>query len=131
MHVPSLSLPSSAACPLGKIVFTNIPMLPFGESLPPTTEKPRLFLPRPFSKMTVLTLSARLRGRLSVAPPLKLLRPLPLRDLCHRCLLKSPLLGLVASLTVQCLLATLLLLWWLTPLLSLLFTQLFFSEKVS
>lgn len=52
-NVPSLSVPSSAAWPLGKIVFTKIPMFPFGESLPPTMENPSPFLPWPFSKTTV------------------------------------------------------------------------------
>lgn len=48
-----MSLPSSAACPVGRMVFTNIPMIPFGESLPPTMLKPRLFLPAPFSNTIV------------------------------------------------------------------------------
>ena len=49
-HSPSLRLPVSAACPRGKIVLTKMPILPFGESIPPTTLKPRPFLPPPFSK---------------------------------------------------------------------------------
>jgi len=52
---PSFRVPSSAAWPLGKIDLTNMPMLPRGESLPPTTLKPRPFLPLPFSKTTFWT----------------------------------------------------------------------------
>ena len=37
------------------MVLTKIPMLPFGESLPPTTLNPSPFLPGPFSKVTVWT----------------------------------------------------------------------------
>ncbi len=50
--LPSLRVPSSAACPLGKMDLTKMPMLPRGESLPPTTLNPRPFLPTPFSKTT-------------------------------------------------------------------------------
>ena len=46
---PSWRVPSSAACPFGKIDLTKMPMSPRGESLPPTTLKPRPFLPLPFS----------------------------------------------------------------------------------
>ena len=53
IYKPSWSLPFSAAWPVGKIVLTKMPILPLGESLPPTIEKPKLFLPGPFSKMTV------------------------------------------------------------------------------
>ena len=53
IYEPSWSLPLSAAWPVGKIVLTKMPMLPLGESLPPTIEKPKLFLPGPFSKMIV------------------------------------------------------------------------------
>lgn len=62
-YSPFLSLFSSAACPLGKIVLTKMPMLPLGESRPPTMENPRDFLPRPFSNATVCTDMARLLGR--------------------------------------------------------------------
>ncbi len=41
VHLPSFSLPSAAAAPLGKIVLTNIPILPRAESCPPTMLKPR------------------------------------------------------------------------------------------
>jgi len=51
-RLPSLRVPSSAACPLGKMDLTKMPMLPRGESLPPTTLNPRPFLPTPFSKTT-------------------------------------------------------------------------------
>lgn len=50
---PSLSVPSSTACPVGNMVLTKIPMLPLGESRPPTIENPSPFLPWPFSKTTV------------------------------------------------------------------------------
>ena len=36
---PSLSVPRSRACPTGKMVLTKMPMLPLGESMPPTTLK--------------------------------------------------------------------------------------------
>ena len=49
---PSLRDPVSAAWPTGNIVLTKMPMLPLGESIPPTTLKPRPFLPPPFSKYT-------------------------------------------------------------------------------
>ena len=52
-YLPSCSLPSSAAWPVGKIVLTKMPILPFGESRPPTMENPRLFFPGPFSNTTV------------------------------------------------------------------------------
>ena len=52
--LPSCSFPSSsAACPEGRTVLTKIPIIPLGESRPPTIENPRLFLPGPFSKVTV------------------------------------------------------------------------------
>ena len=35
------------------MVLTKMPMIPFGESLPPTMLKPRLFLPAPFSNTIV------------------------------------------------------------------------------
>ncbi len=41
VHLPSFSLPSAAAAPLGKIVLTNIPILPRAESCPPTMLKLR------------------------------------------------------------------------------------------
>ena len=41
---PSRSPGFSAACPSGKIVFTNIPIEPRGESIPPTTLNPRPLL---------------------------------------------------------------------------------------
>lgn len=44
---PAKRFPLSAACPLTKIVLTKIPMLPFGESFPPTIEKPNDFIPAP------------------------------------------------------------------------------------
>ena len=50
---PSLSLPSSAACPSPSTVLTKIPKFPLAESRPPIIEKPRDFLPGPFSKLTV------------------------------------------------------------------------------
>ena len=52
-YLPSWSLPSSAAWPVGKMVLTKMPILPFGESRPPTMENPRLFFPGPFSNTTV------------------------------------------------------------------------------
>ena len=52
-YKPSWSLPSSAAWPVGKMVLTKMPILPFGESRPPTMENPRLFFPGPFSNTTV------------------------------------------------------------------------------
>ena len=51
--LPSLSTPLSAAWPTGKMVLTKMPMLPLGESIPPTTLNPSPFLPGPFSNMTV------------------------------------------------------------------------------
>ena len=53
LSLPSNNLPFSAACPVGRMVFTNIPIIPFGESRPPTILNPKLFLPCPFSKTTV------------------------------------------------------------------------------
>ena len=50
---PSCSFPSSAACPVGRMVLTKIPIMPLGESRPPTMLKPRLFFPGPFSKTSV------------------------------------------------------------------------------
>ena len=52
-YPPSLRLPSSAACPEWNTVFTKIPILPFGESRPPTTLNPRDFLPGPLWNVTV------------------------------------------------------------------------------
>lgn len=40
-YIPSLSLPSAAAAPFGKIVFTKMPMRPRAESCPPTMLNPR------------------------------------------------------------------------------------------
>jgi hypothetical protein len=37
------------------MVLTKMPMLPLGESLPPTTLNPSPFFPWPFSKVTVWT----------------------------------------------------------------------------
>lgn len=54
---------SSAAWPFGKMVLTKMPMLPLGESRPPTMEKPRDLRPRPFSNTTVCTDMDRLLGR--------------------------------------------------------------------
>ena len=34
-----MSVPRSRACPTGKMVLTKMPMLPLGESMPPTTLK--------------------------------------------------------------------------------------------
>ena len=53
LHRPSLSVPKSSACPTGKMVLTKIPMLPLGESMPPTTLNPSPFFPGPFSNSTV------------------------------------------------------------------------------
>lgn len=50
---PARSVPSSAACPEGKTVFTKIPIIPLGESLPPTMLNPRDFIPGPLKKSTV------------------------------------------------------------------------------
>ncbi len=50
VHLPSFSLPSAAAAPLGKIVLTNIPILPRAESCPPTMLKLR---PYTFKDATV------------------------------------------------------------------------------
>ena len=49
VHVwpPSLRSGRSAAWPSGNIVLTKIPMLPLGESIPPTTLKPSPFFPGP------------------------------------------------------------------------------------
>lgn len=41
VYIPSFSLPSAAAAPLGKMVLTNIPILPRAESCPPTILNPR------------------------------------------------------------------------------------------
>jgi len=43
--VPSFNDLCSMACPTGKIVFMKIPILPLGESIPPTTLNPSPFLP--------------------------------------------------------------------------------------
>ena len=64
------------AWPLGKMVLTKMPMLPFGESLPPTTLKPRPFLPGPFSNAMVCRLywcaDADRAGRAVPPPPVRL-----------------------------------------------------------
>ena len=52
LRSPSLSLPSWLAWPVGRMVLTKMPMLPFAESRPPTIEKPRDFFPWPFSNTT-------------------------------------------------------------------------------
>lgn len=67
-HPPSLRLPSSAACPEWNTVFTKIPMLPFGESRPPTTLNPRDFLPGPLWNVTVKRDSDRDFGLLGSVP---------------------------------------------------------------
>ncbi len=61
--LPSLMLPWSMACPTGKIVLTKMPMDPLGESMPPTTLKPRPFRPGPFSNSTVRICIERDLGR--------------------------------------------------------------------
>lgn len=53
-QVPSFKSCDSAAWPVGKIVFTKIPMLPFGESMPPTILKPKDLKPGPLWKMIVV-----------------------------------------------------------------------------
>lgn len=53
MNLPAWSVPSSAACPEGKTVFTKIPMFPLGESRPPTMLKPKDFIPGPLKKAIV------------------------------------------------------------------------------
>lgn len=45
--LPASKFPSSAACPLAKIVLTKIPIFPLGESRPPTMLKPSDFIPTP------------------------------------------------------------------------------------
>ena len=50
---PSRRSGRSAAWPSGKMVLTKMPMLPRGESIPPTTLKPRPFFPGPFSNSTL------------------------------------------------------------------------------
>ena len=52
LHEASPSFRTPRAWPFGKIVLTYIPMLPLGESFPPTMENPRLFCPGPFSNFT-------------------------------------------------------------------------------
>lgn len=68
---PSRRVPSSAAWPDSKMVLTKMPMLPLGESWPPTMLKPSDLWPAPFWKMTVNRLMDRdlgLRGRVPNAP---------------------------------------------------------------
>ena len=47
------------------MVLTKIPMIPLGESLPPTMLKPRLFFPGPFSNARLNDLEDCGGGRLS------------------------------------------------------------------
>lgn len=51
--LPSLTVPKSAAWPLGNTVFTYMPMFPRGLSVPPTILKPSPLCPGPFKNRAV------------------------------------------------------------------------------